>query len=257
MTRYRQAFPRAEISVTVLPRSSDDLLLLGQRLKVGVPEDERAATAEAVRRAAADYPDDSFAQLQLGHAELHFGDPEVGEAILTRLLEREPDNVEALHLLASREKQKARDTDADPLPFENAARHYLGRAFRADETHFLTYIMLGEMQSYGPDGPTENDVATWQLAFQIAPQLAQTRLGYAQVLLMSGHPDRAEALLVPLANAPHGGGAADAAQHLLERIRAGDRTLDVSDIEAVSLGDPDEIEPESDQPDPTSDDSDA
>ena len=257
MTRYRQQFAQTNITVTVLPRSADDLLLLGQRLKVGVPDEDRPGTAEDVRRAAADHPDDSFAQLQLGHAELHFGDPEVGEAILTRLLEREPENVEALHLLAAREQQKARDTDDDPLPYENAARQYLARAFRADETSYLTYIMLGEMQYYGQDGPTENQVATWQLAFQIAPQLAQTRLGYAQVLLMSGEAERAEALLVPLANSPHGGGAADAAQRILERIRAGDTTLDASDIEAVSQNDPDELEPEAGQPDPARDDSDA
>lgn len=254
MTRYGQEFARANITVTVLPRSADDLLLLGQRLKIGVPDEDRAATAEAVRRAAADYPDDSFAQLQLGHAELHFGDPEVGEAILSRLLEREPENVEVLHLLAANEQRKARDTDDDPLPHENAARGYLGRAFRADETSYLTYIMLGEMQSYGWDGPSENDVATWQLAFQIAPQLAQTRLGYAQVLLMSGKPEQAETLLVPLANSPHGGGAADAAQHLLERIRAGDQTLDADDMEAVNLDDPDESGPEPDQTDPADDD---
>lgn len=254
MTRYGQQFARADITVTVLPRSADDLILLGQRLKVGVAEDEREDTAEAVRRAAAAYPDDSFAQLQLGHAELHFGAPEVGEAILVRLLEREPDNVEVLHLLASNEQRKARDTDDDPLPYENAARRYLGRAFRADESSYMTYIMLGEMQSYGWDGPSENDVATWQLAFQIAPQLAQTRLGYAQVLLMSGEAAQAETLLVPLANAPHGGGAAEAAQHLLERIRAGDRTLDAADMEAVSLDDPDGAEAEPNATGPAPDD---
>tara|TARA_R110002051_G_scaffold208992_1_gene274908 strand:- start:84 stop:1652 length:1569 start_codon:yes stop_codon:yes gene_type:complete len=254
MTRYRQEFARTNVDITVLPRSADDLLLLGQRLKVGVDEDERAATAEDVRRAAANYPDDSFAQLQLGHAELHFGDPAVGAPILTRLLEREPDNVEALHLLASDEQRKARETDDDPVPYEGVARGYLARAFRADETSYLTYIMLGEMQSYGQDGPSENDVATWQLAFQIAPQLSQTRLGYAQVLLMSGESARAEALLAPLANAPHGGGAAEAAQNMLERIRAGERTLDAADIEAVNQGDAEDPGPEPDQTDPADDD---
>lgn len=250
MTRYSQDFPRAEITITALPRSANDLILLGQRLKIGVPEDEKEATAEAVRLAAANYPDDGFAQLQLGHAELHFGNPDVGEAVLTRLLEREPDNVEALQLLAANEQRKARDTEDDPLPHENAARRYLGRAYRADESNYLTYIMLGEMQSYGRNGPSENDIVTWQLAFQIAPQLAQTRLGYAQVLLFSRDSDRAEALLVPLANSPHGGGAARAAQTMLDRIRAGDRTLDAADVDAASRDEADEPEGSEDQPAP-------
>ena len=254
MTRYGQTFARSNITITELPRSANDLLLLGQRLKIGVEEDERAATAEDVRRAAAKYPDDRFAQLQLGHAELHFGETGVGEAVLTRLLEQEPDNVEALLLLAANEQRKARDTDDDPLPYENTARGYLGRAFRADETQFLTYIMLGEMQTYGWDGPSENDVATWQLAFQLAPQLAQTRLGYAQVLLLSGESARAEALLGPLANAPHGGGAAESAQHMLDRIRAGDKVLDAADIESVNQGDAEDPGPEPDQTDPADDD---
>ena len=254
MTRYRQAFARPNITITELPRSADDLLLLGQRLKIGVEADERAGTAEDVRRAAAKYPDDSFAQLQLGHAELHFGESEAGEAILARLLEREPDNVEALHLLAANEQRQARDTDDDPLPYQNAARRYLGRAFRADETSYLTYIMLGRMQAYDWDGPSENDVATWQLAFQLAPQLAQTRLGYAQVLLMSGEPARAEALLGPLANAPHGGGAAESAQRMLERIRAGDTILDAVEIEAINQAAAEGPGPEPDGDEPPSDD---
>lgn len=37
--RYTGDLPTAEITVTTLPRSADDLLLIGQRLKVGVPDD--------------------------------------------------------------------------------------------------------------------------------------------------------------------------------------------------------------------------
>ena len=86
------SYPPTPITVTRLPRSADDLLLLNQRLKVGVPDDQRAATAAEVRRAAARHPDDPLALLALGHAELHFGVPAAAEAPLQRLLALEPDH---------------------------------------------------------------------------------------------------------------------------------------------------------------------
>ncbi|MBX9459858.1 MAG: tetratricopeptide repeat protein [Brevundimonas sp.] len=123
--------------MTHLPASADDLLLLGQRLKVGVDDDRREETAALVRRLAARHPDDPFAQLQLGHAELHFGDPAVGEEVLTRLLEREPENVEALQLMASRFMRQTEDRPEETLELMRRARGYLARAYRVDPAQFL------------------------------------------------------------------------------------------------------------------------
>lgn len=230
--RYTADVPEAAITVTTLPASADDLLLIGQRLKVGVRDDQRLATAEEVRRLAARHPDDPFAMLQLGHAELHFGDPDAGEAVLTRLLEREPDNIEALQLLATRFIKLAEEAE-DARPLLNRARGYLARAIAIDDSHYYTLLLLGETRQGASNYPNENDIATWAFAFQAAPQLAAARLGYASVLMQVERFDDAITLLRPLANSPHGGRSADAAQTMLERAESRRPPLTEAEIEAA------------------------
>jgi len=230
--RYEADFPQVDITITRLPKSANDLLLLGQRLKIGVPDGDRAATAEAVRRAAAHHPDDPFALLQLGHAELHFGDPEVGEAVLTRLLEREPDNVEALQLMASRYTALAEKSD-DALPLLQRARGYLAHAYQVDDGNYYTLYMLARIRQSQPSYPNDNDMATWELAFGLAPQLPGIRLGYGSALMSKKRYEEAITLLEPLANAPHAG-AAGAARTLIELARQQQAPLDRAVLDAAA-----------------------
>lgn len=246
MTRYGLDLPPAEITVTSLPDSADDLLLVGQRLKVGVDDDKRAETAELVRRLAARYPDDPFAMLQLGHAELHFGDPEAGEAVLTRLLERQPDNVEALQLMASRYARLAEDQPDDALALTRKARSYLAQAYRADPGQYHTLAMLARTRQGAPDYPTQNDLVTWDQAYARAPQLASIRLGFASALMQAEAFSEAVVLLEPLANAPHGGEASEAAQELIQRARNNQPPLSDEELDAAAeaAAQPTEAEPE-------------
>lgn len=230
---YEVTRAEPEITVTRLPRSADDLLLLGQRLKVGVPDDQRAATAALVRQRAGRHPDDPFALLQLGHAELHFGDPVVGEAVLTRLLEREPQNVEALQLMASRYMRLARDEAEDRNRRLVQAQGYLRRAYAADPEQYHTLFMLAQVREAARDYPNENDLLTWRLAYERAPQLPGVRLGFASAMMHAERFDEAVALLEPLANAPHGGGAMEAARALLERAKARQSPMSWEEIDAA------------------------
>lgn len=220
MLTYEADFPVTEITVTRLGRSADDLLLIGQRLKVGVAEDKRDETAALVRRLAARHPDDTFAMLQLGHAELHFGDPAVGEAVLEKVLEREPENVEALQFMATRFIRLAEDDPDQTIPMLRRARTYLARAYAADPNAYYTLKMLAETREVAPDYPVENDLVAWDRAFRLAPQLVDIRLGYANALMKVAEFDNAILMLEPLANAAHGGGGAQAATVLLDRARA-------------------------------------
>lgn len=246
MTRYEIDLPTAEIAVTSLPRSADDLLLIGQRLKLGVADDKRAETAELVRRLAARHPEDPFAMLQLGHAELHFGDADEGEAVLTRLLEREPDNIEALQLMASRYIRLARDRPEEALTLTRKARTYLAHAYRVDPAQFYTLSLLGRTRQGTPDYPTQNDLTTWDLAFNLAPQLASIRLDYASALMQAQEFAEAIVLLEPLANAPHGGEASETAQQLIQRARANQSPLSDEELEAAAADPTEPGEPESD-----------
>ncbi len=176
----RSEFPRraVEVTITRLPESADDLLLLGQRLKVGVPDDQRAATAELVRRAAARHPDDPFALLQLGHAELHFGDPEAAEVVLTRLLELDPANIEGLQCMARRRMQQA-EQEADAAVAEGRlgqARAFLARAYGLDNYDYRTLTLIAQTRAGVPGYPNDNDLLTLELAFGLAPQMSGPRL---------------------------------------------------------------------------------
>lgn len=234
---YTADFPETPITVTRLPRSADDLLLIGQRLKIGVAEEERAATADLVRRLAARHPDDPFAQLQLGHAELHFGDPDAGEVVLTRLLEREPGNIEALQLMATRFIRLARDNPDEAIPMMRRARTYLAKAYAVDPAQYYTLQLLAESRQVDETYPTENDLVTWDQAFQLAPQLAAIRLGYANALMQAEDFEEAIFLLRPLANAAHGGRSAELAAGLMERARNRQRPLSAEELEAASAAD--------------------
>jgi hypothetical protein len=220
-TRYEFTPVSVEVAITRLPPSADDLLLLGQRLKIGTPTAERAALAERVRRIAARYPDDPFALLQLGHAELHFGDADVGETVLTRLLEIEPGNVEALQLMATRRLRQARETDEDPARLLSQARGYLARAYAVDEYDYRTLNLIAESRQGVAGYPNDNDVTVLEQAFALAPQLSGTRVQLAQAYMVKDRFEEAQALLRPIANAPHGGGLAEYAQRLLEDAEAG------------------------------------
>jgi hypothetical protein len=222
------------MTITTLPPSADDMLLIAQRLKIGVPQDRREATAAEVRRRASRHPGDPFAQLQLGHAELHFGDAEAGEGILTSLLESEPDNVEALQLLSTRYLSLAREEGEDRRARLVQARDLLARAFAADDADFRTFMLLGELRSGASTYPTENDLQAWSNAHALAPQLAQTTLGYAGALMLAGQAERAVSLLQPLANAPHGGPASEAATTMLDRARSNQAPLSEGEIDAAA-----------------------
>lgn len=243
INHYRVELAETPITVTRLPRSADDLLLIGQRLKVGVAEDQRAETADLVRRLAARHPEDPFAMLQLGHAELHFGNPEAGEAVLTRLLEREPENVEALQLMASRYMRLATDRPDEAVALMRQARGYLARAYQADPAQYYTLQLLAQSRQVEDAYPTENDLVTWDQAFRLAPQLASIRIGYANALMQAGEFGEAVVLLEPLANAAHGGRAAETAAGLMERARNGLPPLTGEELEAASA---DEIPDEDD-----------
>lgn len=58
-------------------------------------DEDGAALGQEVARIAARHGDDPLALLAAGHAGLHFGDTVAGERALQRLVELEPDNVEA------------------------------------------------------------------------------------------------------------------------------------------------------------------
>ncbi|WP_162938838.1 tetratricopeptide repeat protein [Brevundimonas naejangsanensis] len=226
-------YPPVPITVTRLSRSADDLLLLNQRLKIGVPTEKRAATTEEVRRAAARHPDDPLALLALGHAELHFGDPAAAEAPLQRLLALDPNHVEALQYLARARMEAAEDADdlEDSDRLRGEAQGFLARAYRADDANYATLLLIAENRSGAPGYPNDNDLAVLEQAFVLAPQLGAARINLAQVLMSRDRNDEAIALLEPMVNDPHR--PSPAARTLL--LRAKGQTEDEAAAQEAAL----------------------
>lgn len=216
---YPIAYRPIEVEITRMPASARDLILLGQRIKLGQTEEQRQEALAEIRTRAARWPDDAFAQLILGHAELHMGDAAVGEATLLRVLELDPDNDEALQFLATGRIRQAEEVeDADQRrSLLGQARGYLARAYGIDPDDYFTLLLIARTREGQPGYPNDNDMLTWEAAFDGAPQLADVRLGYGAALIADGRVGEALTVLTPLANSPHGGAAADAARTLVAR----------------------------------------
>ena len=215
------SFPPSDITVTRLPRSADDLLLLNQRLKIGVPENLRPAVAAEARRMAGRHGEDPLALLVLGHGELHFGDKEAGRLALRRLLEIDPGHVEALQFLAGDHLSNAREMEdeAEAQAEIAAARRLLARAYAIDDLNYNTMLLLTQLRLGADDWPNENDVTTMEVAYALAPQLAETQINLASALIRTGRTEQAITLLGSLANMPHGGAAAETARGMINQAR--------------------------------------
>ena len=244
-TRLSGRFPAVDVAVTRLPPSADALLLLNQRLKVGTDAASRDALRREVFARAARFGDDPLALLASGHAGLHFGDRPAGDRALTRLLEIDPDHVEALQLLAGERLRaaKAAQDPAEARALRVQARNHLAHAYEVDPNDYRTLMGLVELRQGQPGYPNDNDLATMELALEGAPQLPRIRFAYAQALATKDRKPEARAVLLPVANNPHGGGAAQAARAMIAALDAG---------EAIDTVDIDQDEPAAPPPGPQS-----
>lgn len=255
-TRISGQFPDVPVTVTRLPRSANDLLLINQRLKVGVPDEDRENLGREVARIAARHGDDPLALLAAGHAGLHFGDRPAGERALLRLIEIDPNHVEALQFLAQEKLRQARDVEdeAQETALRREARAYLARAYAAGDNDYQTLALLTELRQGQPGYPNDNDMLTLGLTLDRAPQLASVRFGYAAALAERDQTTEAIAVLRPLTNNPHGGGASEFAGRMIAALEAGEALpglTDEAEAAQISEGEPEggadapEAEPES------------
>ncbi|WP_297802680.1 hypothetical protein [uncultured Brevundimonas sp.] len=230
----RTVYPSFEVTATPLPASADELLLLGQQLKSGGTEEQRQRTLQEVRTKAARFPDDPLAQVILAHAELHNARaPETAVSILEKLLEAHPHHVEALQYMARAKMQLADDSDdqATEIRLRQEAQNYLARAYAADDADFITMLLMSENRRTSPGYPSDNDVAILEIAFTLAPQLAEVRYYLAAALLEKGRNAEAISIIEPLVNNPHGENAA--ARALLLKARGQTEADAEAEAEAI------------------------
>lgn len=220
------------VTVTRLPDSADDLLLLDLNARNGAPPEQGAALLVTVRAAAARHPGDALAQTALARAEILWGDPAAAERAIRPFFEAAPEDVELLLLMA-----EARLTAGDKQPTPEGrdllygqARSFLTRAYAAAPDDHRVYQSSAYSRRFAPDYPNENDVELWRRAVAIAPQIATNRPVAAEAMLKLGLVDEAEQVIRPLANDPHGGEISPRIQRILDRIAEARTGASVADV---------------------------
>lgn len=210
------------ITVSVLSPAADAVLLPMINARVPDPADvDGPALLQLLRTSSARFPDDPLALVALGRAEKQWGDEAAAETALGAALERQPDNVEALLLMADILVDRAgmADNAAEDLRQRRLAQGFLQRALDADPTDYRVYAALARIRRNSSDYPSENDLRTWILAVQRAPQVMSIRGDAAIAMMERGRYEDAVILLTPIVNDPHSGPGAQRARAMLERIQ--------------------------------------
>lgn len=209
-----------EIAVSTLTPAWDAVMLpLINARSPRVDETNGVALLETSRANAARFPDDALALVALGRTERRWGDTPAAETALTRALEIDPANVEALLLMADIVEERA-DLASDESDIEREgalALTLLRRAGAADPKDYRVYADLARLRRRAPDYPTQDDLLTWAMAARYAPQVMSIRGEAAVAMLEDGRVDEAIALLIPVATDPHGGPGVQQARALLAR----------------------------------------
>lgn len=214
--------------VTRLPESADDLLLENQRLKMGVPQDERAEVLAMIRERAARYPGDRLADMTLARAENDFGDRAKAQALLKRRIEIDPRDVEALQTLGWSLMRQASAEPAQAPRLLNEARDWFGKGFAVDRDNALLLYDYGLTRRGEPGYPSDNILNVLLRAQELSPQVAPFRMAAADALMRRGRFDEAAAMVQPVFNNPHAGPELIEAKRRFEEALARRRPADAS-----------------------------
>jgi hypothetical protein len=237
MERASNATP-PRVTITTLPASAGDIILVEGALRIGIPEENRQPTLQRVRAAAAHYPGDPLAARVLAHLELLYGDPAAADRLLDPLIQAQPDNGDLLYLKGLR-WWAAANSEHPPEGADAQARTWFERARAADDTHFQTLYRLAESRRGDDDYVSTATGALLERAHMLAPQVPEITMNTAIMLISLHRYDDAIRMLRPLALSPHDEGLSRTATQLISqavaaRGRAGANAGEPSDSDAPS-----------------------
>ena len=218
---------RAQILVTALPPDADLLLPLLVGLEHSAPGPASDAVLADVRKRVGEAPRDPLARRTLALGELEANRIAVAVPLLDGLLADMPDDPDLL-------RWRARAARAERTAAGQAkAIDLLSRAMAVAPTDWRVLHAYARLYRE-PGGALPNHALDALLrAHQLAPQVSEIVLDTALALSQAGRLAEAARVLEPLAWAPHGGPAAEIAQRMLARARAGDKAgllAEVADV---------------------------
>jgi len=207
----RPAKTPASVNITTLSPAAGDLLLVMADLDKGYspPENKDRAT-EIVTSLAARHPNTPEAARAQAVLALRYGDKADARIRLDALLTAAPKDDQLLRWRA----------DASETPDESL--DYLVRAFKINANDWWTLWHYALAKGARSHRISDNTLEVLARAAELAPQVSGLSIHYAIALVRSGRFDKAETVLAPVANNPHGGPMADFASALAERAAAKD-----------------------------------
>jgi len=136
--------------------------------------------------------------------------------LLDSLLQKSPEDSEALYLKGLSLITQAYKPGADASALLTQARPLLGRANRLMPNNPHVLYRYAQASSGQAGVSRESSLNVLLLAQQLAPQVDSYRLDAANALMSEARFDEAAILLRPLAFEPHGGDMASLARKMLE-----------------------------------------
>ncbi|WP_420479941.1 DUF1570 domain-containing protein [Brevundimonas sp. FT23028] len=249
--------PDPEVAVTRLSAAESALAWLNMRLDAtavkeparDTPQDETAQQRQRRERAerdaaetraaliretlavAARYPDERIAILATAKAHRLALDPVAAMAALQPLLNDNETDGEMLRIagFATLDQVASADPEA-AVRLRRRASGYFARAMDSEPLDFRIYLGLNDTRAGQAQYPTDNDLATLEVAVTLAPQSFDARMRLGEAYLSRGMPDAAVLTVQPVANSPHRSSYVRRARNLIAAAR--NQTPDEAAVEA-------------------------
>jgi tetratricopeptide (TPR) repeat protein len=214
-------FTIGEIRLRDLGPAENAVMELKIRSRRGVDEAQAKELLPLVRRAAAPFPKDPFAQATLAEAEYDAGYFAEAEAAADRALVANPKYIDALIYKARAQMGAGVKNGVTDNTKWNAIRKAVIAANRADPNHPEPLILF--YRSFIAQGtePTKNAVEGLVTASHAAPQDRGLRMNVAMQMLKDGKAADARRALAPIAFDPHGGRLGEVAALILAKLDEG------------------------------------
>lgn len=220
LTTYtRSPKTAAEVKITALPASADDMLLLLANLEFGLPKEDRDTAVKRARETAARYPGDPLAERTLAYAEMRYGDQAQGIAMLDKLLAAQPEDPVLLRWRG--EAAWPREGALDAVRAKEA-RKYLARAYKLDPRDWRTLYRYALVEDPFAKKLEPGTLEVLLRAHALAPQVDEIGVATAVALVRADRPAEAAKVLDPIAHSSHFGPIAEAVEPLIAQLRAGD-----------------------------------
>jgi len=203
----------AEVTITRLPRSADQLLIPYARLRYAYTDEQRNEAISDIRTEAARFPGDAFAVRVQAYAE-QYENPERAREMLAPLLEANPEDAELLFIMGRSHVVEAAREGADRRAQMSSARRYFARASRADANHVPTLYFFS--RTFEGEVLSDNGLDALVQAHVLAPYVAEIRLNAGVALMNASRFDEAAVVIRPLIFSPHDQNSAERARRLLE-----------------------------------------